>query len=165
MNATNLKLYHSPEVTWRKLNSSDETQDGNEAQVNPDKPQNDPEVPQNTPGKAINDNAESINGNNPSQGRIVHDKSKTQNKPSRDPNTKYTLKDLHGCRLRNGHRQTRVEWSDGTRTWEPDASFDPDLLNEINQNYTKHGKKKSSCFKRKRRVMYVRPHKSRYTQW
>ena len=53
MNATNLKLYHSPEVTRRKLNSSDETQDGNEAQVNPDKPQNDPEVPQNTPFKAF----------------------------------------------------------------------------------------------------------------
>ncbi|CAG2232506.1 unnamed protein product [Mytilus edulis] len=48
----------------------------------------------------------------------------------------------------NGKRYMRVEWLDKIRTWEPDSSFDPPMLEEINLRFTQKGKRKKSFFKR-----------------
>ena len=48
----------------------------------------------------------------------------------------------------NKKRYTLVLWTDGSRTWEPDESFDADLLADINRKFTKKGTKRKTCFKR-----------------
>ena len=60
----------------------------------------------------------------------------------------HTYKKIHGAKFKGGERLFRVEWMDGTRTWEPDKSFDDDILKELNREYTKSGKKKKTFFRR-----------------
>lgn len=41
-----------------------------------------------------------------------------------DPNKQWKLRNFLAGRFRNGRREIRVEWDDGTKTWEPGHCFE-----------------------------------------
>ena len=45
-------------------------------------------------------------------------------------------------RFKNGQRQFFIEWLDGSKSWEPDTNFDKDLMEDVDREYTKHGKER-----------------------
>ena len=69
--------------------------------------------------------------------------------PRVDPNQTYYFKNLLRGRFRHNRREIYVKWEDGSKTWEPDASFTPEQLEHINAKFTKMGKVRKSCFHRK----------------
>lgn len=66
-----------------------------------------------------------------------------------DPNKQWKLRNFLAGRFRNGRREIRVEWDDGTKTWEPGHCFDGEVLDEINRKFTKIGTIRKTCFKHK----------------
>lgn len=54
----------------------------------------------------------------------------------------YIFKRIIKGRFRNGHREFRIEWETGERTWEPDQVFSDDMLRDINKEYTLRGTKR-----------------------
>lgn len=52
------------------------------------------------------------------------------------PHQNYFFESLLRGRLRQGRRESYVKWEDGTKTWEPDASFSPKQLAHINAKFT-----------------------------
>ena len=53
-----------------------------------------------------------------------------------DPNKKWKLNRLLAGRYKHGRREVRVEWNNGSKTWEPDGSFDKEMLQEIDKKFT-----------------------------
>ena len=58
-----------------------------------------------------------------------------------DPNKKYAIVSTPSAKFLNGKRLIRVVWEDGSRTWEPKESFDPDYLAYLNTRFTKTGQR------------------------
>lgn len=70
----------------------------------------------------------------------------TPNIPDSQTSTKtWNIINLPSAKFKNGRRLIRVEWENGDRTWEPDESFSPELLAEINRKFTKNGKRRKTC--------------------
>lgn len=67
-----------------------------------------------------------------------------------DNRPKFDIRNIKRGKFQNGRRYLRVEWQDGSRSWEPDSSFDPDMLEEINYMYTKMGKRRKTFFTRRK---------------
>ena len=145
LNATNLKLYHDPKVVRQNLD--------NHAQV--DEPTQGNDVIQNGQNEQVNEPEQAdreVQDDHPAQdNQPAPEGQGTQNdQPEQvDPNKKWDFKRLVKGRFRNGRREIRVEWNDNSRTWEPDASFDADMLEKIDRIFTKRGSRKKTCFKRR----------------
>lgn len=152
INACHLKHYNNPAV----LRAQEEIDDGDEvssegeidddaenSQANDDPNMNvDAQTqPEQTP---IQDKTP-----NP-QANVPEPNPQSQQTRDIDKNKKYDFKDAIKGKFRNGKRLIRIEWHDGTRTWEPNESFDNDTLAYIDSKFTKHGSKKRTLFKRKR---------------
>lgn len=135
INATNLKLYVRPETVRDKLNSQqiadnvpdadpDSDDDSSQVQTVPN-PQPTPAVPNTQPTPATPN---------------------TQPAP-KNPYTKVVFNKLLRARRRHGRREVYVKWFDGSCNWEPDSSFDKEMLDFINSKFTKKGTRRKSQFK------------------
>lgn len=171
MNATKLKMYHDPDIhrahfhadTQNEQDMATPTQqaadDNHNAQQQnldqqPDTQKQDPQIHApntdvHTP-PAHNDPVPPLD--------IPHHQDHTTNTPTtpapptptlHDPNKKWKLNRLLAGRYKHGRREIRVEWENSSRTWEPDSSFDREMLEEIDKKFTKHGKRRRTCFKHK----------------
>ena len=58
----------------------------------------------------------------------------------------WNIQSMPYAKFKNNKRLIRVVWEDGSRTWEPDESFDKKILDDINKRFTKHGKRKKKYF-------------------
>lgn len=116
-NATNLRIFRPPEVHRQKYAipptaSEDDSDSQSEPEIDT-QPEMDPEP--------NNDNVDDTVDNTLD---------------------KFQFSKIIRGRIRNGQRQFYIEWLDGSRSWEPDANFDEDLLKDVNREYTKEGKKR-----------------------
>lgn len=168
MNATNLKMYHDPDIHRAHLHADIQIQQNIAAptQQAPDDNHNhaqhqnldqqpatqgqDSQTHVHTP-PAHNDPTPPVD--------VPHHQKHTANTPTvpaphtpptlHDSNKKWKLNRLLAGRYKHGRREIRVEWENGSRTWEPDSSFDREMLEEIDKKFTKHGKRRKTCFKHK----------------
>ncbi|KAK3100591.1 hypothetical protein FSP39_022245 [Pinctada imbricata] len=51
----------------------------------------------------------------------------------------YNIKKIHSAKFKQGKRITRIIWEDNSSSWEPDESFNQDVLDIINRLFTKRG--------------------------
>lgn len=144
VNAIHLKHYYDPEEHRAHLipdnfpharQPLDEVSDDKIDQQDPiqTQPLPDPNTPtdaqENTPNLALPQTADTPN---------IPDSQTSTNKT-------WNIKSLPSAKFKNGRRLIRVEWENGDRTWEPDESFSPELLAEINRKFTKNGKRRKTC--------------------
>lgn len=152
INACHLKHYNNPAVlrAQEEIDEGDEVSSEGEIDDDAENSQanNDPDMnvdaqtqPEQPP---IRDKTP-----NP-QANVPEPNPQSQQTREIDKNKKYDFKDAIKGKFRNGKRLIRIEWHDGTRTWEPNESFDSDTLAYIDSKFTKHGSKKRTLFKRKR---------------
>lgn len=144
INATNLKLYLDPKI-HRQTFDVPPLQNQNEA------PQQNVDVEQQSQVQLPDENENTSGENNPPED-IADQPNNTVNQNTQPIIEKETFnfKEIKRGKFRNGQRLLQVEWLDGTRTWEPDASFNPDMLEEINLKYTKKGKRCKTLFRKKK---------------
>ena len=121
INATNLKRYHDPNThrAGFEPQSDSETENETESDESGDETTGTPQS-----------HSDSQNSQGNSQ-RI------------------WKINKLPVGRFKNGRREIRVEWENGEKTWEPDYVFPPDVLEYVNKRFTKMGKLRKTCFKRK----------------
>lgn len=144
VNAIHLKHYYDPEEHRAHLipdnfpharQPLDDVSDDENDQQDPiqTQPLPDPNTPtdaqENTPNLALPQTADTPN---------IPDSQTSINKT-------WNIKSLPSAKFKNGRRLIRVEWENGDRTWEPDESFSPELLAEINRKFTKNGKRRKTC--------------------
>lgn len=72
-----------------------------------------------------------------------------QEPPPPPPDKTWNFEKVLRGKMKNGVCHFRVKWLDGTTTWEPDTSFDPDVLRDLNRRFTKAGTLQKSNFKTK----------------
>lgn len=159
MNATNLKLYHDPEEHRGHLDEDNrpppQQQQQQQQQLHDqsnaaDQHRDDQTDNQDQPPEDQQQTADDTDTDDP----LRDDGSQQPDQPvpaipPHDPNKQWKLKGFLAGRFRNGRREIRVEWDDGTKTWEPDHCFDGKVLEEINRKFTKIGTRRKTCFKRK----------------
>ena len=124
VNATNLKLYIPPERHRQKYTQNDD------ANIDPD-----------LDSDSNEDELEN------EQEQNVEGETDQQPQPVIDPHTRYEVKKVIKGRYRRGRREMYVKWLDNTCTWEPDVSFDQDMLEFINSRFTNKGTRRKSQFK------------------
>lgn len=163
VSAIHLKDYYPPE-TYRahlQLPPSDEGQEdtqsteGNDAQstegndapdppnpATPDRPQNTPNpTPAHHPLPNIPDSTPNLPQDHPTPPATGN-----QSTSSQPQDKMWNIKEIPTAKFKNNRRLIRVVWEDGTRTWEPDEMFSPEMLADINRRFTKYGKRKRTCF-------------------
>ncbi|KAK3105624.1 hypothetical protein FSP39_002098 [Pinctada imbricata] len=69
-------------------------------------------------------------------------------------NKTFHIKELSGAKFKSGKRLIRVVWEDNSKTWEPDESFDPDVLDIINKIFTQKGTRRKTYFVRKTKSLF-----------
>lgn len=147
INATNLKHYYPPEDTqvWQKVRPDDI----------PD-PEDNPADPAPPNAHPTEDPLENIQLPLPdppdNQPPLINDDTPPppqQEPPPPPPDKTWNFKKVLRGKMKNGVRHFRVKWLDGTTTWEPDTSFDPDVLRDLNRRFTKAGTLRKSNFKTK----------------
>lgn len=114
MNAIQLKHYNDPEIDRQHLTENSCTDVQNEGQTQNDAPNPDEET-QIDPTPSSDDDTQDETDQFPFDIRKL---------------LKYRHKDQH----------FRIEWTDGTRTWEPQENVRPDLVDEYFEKYTKKGR-------------------------
>ncbi|CAC5368923.1 unnamed protein product [Mytilus coruscus] len=142
INATNMRRYYDPIIhRQRYINPQDQIENDeglnqNEHDLQPPQIDNEVEYEQ-VRNQVENEDTEQIaikpNKDPPN--------SQVDNHSNQNRNEKFGFQQIKRGVFRNGQRLMRVEWQDGTRTWEPNSSFDQYLLHEINLKYTQRGKK------------------------
>lgn len=155
VSAIHLKDYYPPE-TYRahlQLPPSDEVQEdtqsteGNDApdppnSATPDRPQNTPNpTPAHHPLPNIPDSTPNLPQDHPTPPATGN-----QSTSSQPQDKMWNIKEIPTAKFKNNRRLIRVVWEDGTRTWEPDEMFSPEMLADINIRFTKSGKRKRTCF-------------------
>lgn len=164
MNASNLKYYHDPEIHRQKYETldlpgqiSDSEDEGsnetNQGQNDANAGQNidDPtEVTGQSQSRDLNNQKSQTNGDwnqglNDESRDLGEKSDESSDMEEYDPQK--FKKFLRG-RFRNGRREIYVEWEDGSKSWEPDSSFDDDVLEMIDRKFTKLGTIRKTCFKR-----------------
>lgn len=158
MNATNLKIYHDPSEHREHLDDYDRQPPTQQTQP-PDPPgqlddnTNPSQEDQVNNNNEIPDTPQTANGRGDVIPPTDDETSQHQDQPlpavPQEPNKQWKLRNFLAGRFRNGRREIRVEWDDGTKTWEPDHCFDGEVLDEINRKFTKIGTRRKTCYKRK----------------
>ncbi|KAK3098824.1 hypothetical protein FSP39_023446 [Pinctada imbricata] len=133
INATNLKAYHDPNVLRTNIgtNSNDESQsDQQQVQSDQSRPSN----------RIVRQQSSQDQSNNSAARAPVDHCSQNGTSHRNDADKKWVFKRFLRGRFKHGKREIRVEWESNERTWEPDESFDDDVLEKINRIFTKRGK-------------------------
>lgn len=149
MNATNLKIYHDPSEHREHLDDYDRQPPTQKPQPpgQLDDNTNPSQEDQTNNNSHIPDRPQTANGTGEATPPTDDETSQHQDQPMpalpQDPNN------FLAGRFRNGRREIRVEWDDGTKTWEPDHCFDGEVLDEINRKFTKIRTRRKTCFNRK----------------
>ena len=133
VNAIHLKHYYDPEDFRAHLFPNDPNTNQPQGSDNEDEQQSqqDPIQPQ----PALTDTQ--IDG--PGTAQPVDDTNQPQ------PQKTWIIKSIPSAKFKNGKRLIRVVWENGDRTWEPDESFNEEMLAEINRKFTKAGKRRKTC--------------------
>lgn len=137
VSAIHLKDYYPPE-TYRahlQLPPSDEGQEDTQSTEGNDAPDPHhplPNIPDSTPNLPQDHPTPPATGN--------------QSTSSQPQDKMWNIKEIPTAKFKNNRRLIRVVWEDGTRTWEPDEMFSPEMLADINRRFTKYGKRKRTCF-------------------
>lgn len=148
INACHLKHYNDPKVHRKNDNeSSSEDDDEENDQIDQSQSQNTQiDQPPNVQAKAQTQiPATPVNPQTP-QTSNTEQSSQVPNKGQKT----YKFVDAVGARWKHNRREIRILWNDGSRSWEPNESFDQETLQYINSKYTQRGTRKRSCFKNKR---------------
>ncbi|CAC5380844.1 unnamed protein product [Mytilus coruscus] len=142
INATNLRRYYNPNIHRKRFevqpnqnNAPD--QNANEAH------QAQTQVQEETENTADNSKPLEEPQNDNLQPENEVDQENVIEKQTNQPRIEQQTFNFHQTKsgkFCNGKRYMRVEWLDKTLTWEPDTSFDPPMLEEINLAFTQKGK-------------------------
>ena len=115
-------------------------------------PQSVPVQPQPAPGQPAPVQVQPVPGQQPVRVRpppVPAQPAAAGTSKTRKSNKTYIIKATPFAKFQNGRRLIRVVWEDDTRTWEPDESFDPPTLEQLNKVFTKTGERRKTHFKRK----------------
>ena len=123
LNASQLKHYFDPEIERGNLVQHVDNQDQTQVENN----EQDNEMPTQTETQLAN-NDENV------------EQTKAQNTQENDNTPEYPYQVRKLVKYRHRDQNFRVEWSDGTKTWEPQENIHPDTVKQYFEKYTKKGR-------------------------
>ena len=149
INATHLKHYYDPDVYRAPLDDPQPNQNPDDSSDQPSQ-HSSPANSQDLPPPALTNNDNVPNPPNlPLPAIPDPDLTLPPTQNSQPSQRTWNIQSMPYAKFKNNKRLIRVVWEDGSRTWEPDESFDKKILDDINRRFTKHGKRKKTYFVKK----------------
>ncbi|KAK3101592.1 hypothetical protein FSP39_004699 [Pinctada imbricata] len=151
MNAIHLKHYHSPTSSRAHLEPKEPDEDSDDTQPLSD--QDTDNIPASTsqpgPSPVTLRDESNVQSSPTSPDHTIPSDQPPSDPPNNRSDRLWNIKYIPSAKFKNGKRLIRVVWENDSRTWEPDDVFPPDVLADINRRFTKTGKRRRTCFKKK----------------